>query len=189
MTKVLFLARSALGVGAIVAILAGCGGSQPGFGAMPQNAPGYVASAVQPDAACAVVGKTYTTGMGHAKVKFAARQFPVGFHLDRVTIDLRFTKWPESRRLPDWVTLLTTCGSQSGKKPIGKILNEDQVSQLGHSCYNGICDYNIPYFVFYEPPKTLPNNKPWKYDELVVKFKTSQKGWSTLPGVRIGIVK
>ncbi|MFY9663984.1 MAG: hypothetical protein WCB01_02420 [Candidatus Cybelea sp.] len=187
MGKGLLLVRSVLGIGAIGAMLAGCGGSQSGFRAMPQNAPEYVGSAVQPNAACSVVGKTYTTGKGHANVKYGATKYAVGFHWDRVTIDLHFTKWPQNRRLPDWVTLLTTCGPQSGNKPIGKILN--RVSPLDKSCHNGICNYNIPDFVVYEPPIKLPNNKPWKYDELVVKFKTFQKGWGTLPGARIEIVK
>lgn len=187
MSNILLVARSVLGIGIIAAMLAGCGGSPSEFGAMPQNAPGFVGSDVQPNAACLVVGKVYTTGNGHAKIKFGDTQIPVPFHWVRVPVELHLSNWPESRPIPAWVTLLATCGPQSGKKPIGKIL--DRVSKAGVFCHNGVCNYRLFVDVFYEPPKTLPNGKAWKYDEILFRFKTHKKGWDRLPAVRIELVK
>jgi hypothetical protein len=187
--KVLFSMRLALAVSLIGVMLSGCGASQPGYGPMPQGAFGYSRSFLtQPDAAsCPVVGKAYTTGEGHAKVKFGAAKFVAGTHADRVFVAFEFTKWPQQRPLPDWTMQITTCGAESSKKPIGKILNK--LSPLWYSCHNGICEYHFDDFVYYEPPVKLPNDKPWKYDEIVVKFKTHLKGFGAMPAARVEIVK
>lgn len=187
MNKISLLPRSVLGIGVIGAMLAACGGFQSGYGAMPQNAPGYFGSAVQPNTTCPVVGREYSTGKGHATVKFFAHKLAVGGNVDDFRARLLISKWPDKRDLPTWTTQLTTCGPQSGKKPIGKILS--RLSPLFVYCHNGICDYGFEARIVYQSPLTLPNGKPWKYDEIVFKFKTPLKGWGALPSDRIEIVK
>jgi len=184
-TNILCLGRSVLGIGVIAAVLAGCGGPQSGLGAIPQKIPAYIGTAAQPDVGCPVVGHHYYTGGGHFELVFASAKFVAGSHADRVKVDFHFTKWPQQRPLPDWTAFLTTCGPESGKRPIGKILN--RLSPLWSKCRNQICDIYFPEEVYYEPPLKLLKGRPWQYDEIAFKFKA--KGWGTLGGARIVILK
>lgn len=177
--------RSVLGTATAALILAGCSAPQSGFGALPRSAPGFGDSAIQPNVACPALDKIFTTGKGHAHSRFDASTFAAGSHLYTIKVHLSITKWPDGHKLPGTTFQLSTCGPQSGHKPVGKIVNGP--SSLGVSCKNGFCDYSFDETAKYQPPLTL--GMPWKYDELLVKFKTPQKGWGALPSHRIEITK
>lgn len=184
MSSMLFLLRSVLSIGLIGAMLTGCGGAQPGSGALPQNAPGYVGSEAQPDLGCPIPGRKYYTGKGHFWLTFASAKFTAGEHWRTVAVHFHFVKWPFGKELPDWSTFLTTCGPQSGQKPVGKII-ERGLHNSDKSCHNGVCEIYFDDDVLYEPPVKL--DKAFRYDSIAFTFKA--KGWGTLKGAQIEIVK
>lgn len=192
MSNFTLFARWVLGTAAVALILTGCGTPQSGFGATPQAAQGFDDSTIQPDGAspCPTVGKTYTTGKGHASINLRADKIAVGGRITQVPVTLYINKWPVKREFPSWTAHLITCGSQAGKKPIGKIISRAG-SSLGTGCsvQNGIENCVLTDYVWYQSPSTLPNGKPWRYDEMVFKFKTHEKGWGALPAERIELVK
>lgn len=192
MSRFSLFARSVLGTAAVAFILAGCGAPQSGFGAMPQAVPEYGSSAIQPNGAspCPAIGKTYTTGQGHAKVRFSSAKAAVGRRKYSWATRLDFVNWPKQKKIPQWTMQLFTCGPQAGKKPIGTLLTYAVVhSDYGYRCVNGICHFYFDWSTDYQSPEKLPSGKPWKFDEAIFKFKTSEKGWGALPAERIQVVK
>jgi hypothetical protein len=180
------LCRELLSTCTAVAMLAGCGGAQmQPTGSMQTT--GQIVERPDVAVACPSVGKKYTTGTANGRVsmKFFSRQVSVRDHSVALRVELIYSDWPEDRPLVGYILQLITCGPQGGKKPAGEAA---EGSGSTHSkCENGICTIAIYGSDHYTPPRSLPGNKPWRFDYIIYKPMKSTRGYGALPSWRIQV--
>jgi hypothetical protein len=131
----------------MLALLAGCGGSQPQmtpFAATPQTAS---PAALSPNAACPAVNKTYSIAYGSGKM--SAKLYPV---YAKATVNaiyraaVLFTNWPAHKSIASLQLYHVSCGTNQNIN----VTLKGGLSQREDSCSGGTCTITLRGDIQYE---------------------------------------
>ena len=174
-----------LGACVAIFIISGCASSQIQTTPPASVQQSVVATGMQPAVDCPIVGKTYTRGGtdGQASMTFREAYSKAGPYESYLRVRLVYTHWRQSRPLIYKKLTLSTCGLESGKKPIGEV--REGTGSLKMECVDGICTITLDFDAIYQPPVALGGMKKWKFDLLRFAPDKPTKAFEPLPTYRV----
>jgi hypothetical protein len=134
---------------------------------------------------CPKIRKRYSSGNASTVVS-KQLAFPGKAQSRLLNWTVKFVKQPSMAVPVTYKPILSTCGPESAKKPLGAV--KYVTGELKSSCSGGSCTVIATYEYSYSA-KLLPKNRPWRYDLLTFAPKPKKPPYGPLPGIVVEVTK
>jgi hypothetical protein len=102
------------------------------------------------------------------------------------TWTVTFSDQPSMKAPATYAPLITTCGPDHRKTPLGRI-KDTTIMGLKSDCSNGVCIVKVTYQIGYTP-KNRRIGKFWRYDLIRFAPKPAVKGYGPLPAFVVEVM-